>query len=198
MRGSIRFRELVRRLQTLRTNFLPVSFSPLGQYSSSEYDFARAYVVLAHAEIEAYVEDRARERARQAVGRWKNTGRTSAVISRLLEFHNISMRKPWKRATKSEKEINAAVSSFFDTLKKNHGVKEQDLLTMLYPIGLRLRDMDNAWLATMDSFGLQRGTLAHQSIKTQQPLDPETEYKRIRSEILSGLKKLDRKISRLK
>jgi hypothetical protein len=80
------------------------------------------------------------------------------------------------------------------TIDNNHGIREDNLFQIFYPIGLKMSDMDNTWLATMDSFGISRGEVAHTSIKTQQPIDPATVFKKITSDILPGLMKLDRKL----
>ena len=82
-------------------------------------------------------------------------------------------------------------------IDQNHGIREENLSKILFPIGIEPWSLDNVWLTTMDSFGRARGSVAHTSVKTQQPIDPETEFTRIAKLILPGLKKLDKKISRL-
>ena len=59
MAYSPRLRELLIRIQTLENHFLPtgLKFSSTGQYSPLEEDHGRAYVLLVHAEIEAYFEE---------------------------------------------------------------------------------------------------------------------------------------------
>jgi hypothetical protein len=194
---SKRFKQLDKRLKTLRAHFLPAAFSPIGQYTVKEYDFARAYLVLAHAEIEAFIEDRAKERVDIVFGRWNRAGRVSEVIRALIAFHNIQLRRPWKLIDNSARSVRSAVNSYFGVLKNNHGVREENLLKVLFPIGIGPKEIKTTWLATMDSFGVERGSIAHTSIKTQQPIDPEGEFKKIREQVLPGLKRLDRKLSRV-
>jgi hypothetical protein len=69
MAQSLRLRSLLARLKTLEKHFLPkgLKFPSTGQYSKHEEDQGRAYVLLAHAELESYFEDRAEEILNQCV-----------------------------------------------------------------------------------------------------------------------------------
>lgn len=194
---SRRFNQLVKRLESLRAHLLPPRFSLTGQYSNKDYDLARAYLVLAHAEIEAYCEDRGRKVAQRAHELWKRKGRQSKVLRRLILFHHAEARKPWMPVERSPEKIEKAVNYYISLVEKNHGVREDNLFGMFFPIGIESRAVDNVWLTIMDSFATSRGAVAHTSVKTQQPIDPQGELNRIAREILPGLKKLDRKIGRL-
>lgn len=198
MASSRRFKQLVKRLGELRAHLLPPKFSPTGQYSDKDYDLARAYLVLAHAEIEAYCEDRGRRVAQVAHQLWKRKGRHSATLMGLLRFHHATARKPWTPIDKSPNKIEGAVNYYISSIiDQNHGIREENLSKILFPIGIDPVTLDNIWLTTMDSFGISRGAIAHTAVKTQQPIDPENEFVRITKQILPGLRKLDRKISRL-
>ncbi len=197
MPTSRRFRALVNRLDTLRHNFLSKQFSPIGKYTAREHDLTRAYVLLAHAEIESYVEDRAKEIAQRAETRWSKAGAHSRVIRRLVGFHKLKNLRPWEPFDKSTDTIRAALNSYDSLIRNNHGIKENNVRTVLYPIGIEYADLNITWLVNLEAFGKRRGLLAHSSIKTLQPPDPETEFKNV-GDILKGLKGLDRKISRLR
>jgi hypothetical protein len=185
-------------LDTLRHNFLPKDFSPIGQYEARQHDLARGYVLLVHAEIESYLEDRAREIANSAEKRWKTTGIHSRVIKSVVLFHNHSKNEPWKPFDRAAVKIQAALNSYASLISNNHGIKETNICRLLFPIGIEYHSLNATWLITVDSFGSFRGSLAHlSSIKTQQPIDPETEFKKV-IEIVKGLRSLDRKINRLK
>ena len=56
MAYSVRFKTLEARVIVLRKQFLPARFSPSGAYSPAEFDNARAYRMLVHAELEHYLE----------------------------------------------------------------------------------------------------------------------------------------------
>jgi hypothetical protein len=198
MSSSRRFTQLAKRLKALRTHLLPQKFSPTGQYSVQQHDLARAYVVLVHAELEAYCEDRGTYIAQRAQEVWKKKGRHTSTLMQLLRFHHATARKPWTPIDKSPNKVEGAFKYYMATIiGQNHGIREENLSKIFFPIGIDLLKIDNVWLTTMDSFGAARGAVAHTSVKTQQPIDPETEFNRIDKQILPGLKKLDKKINRL-
>jgi hypothetical protein len=163
MASSRRYRQLSKRLDILAEHFLPEQFSPTGQYTDREEDHARAYVLLVHAEVESFIEDRAKELVTKAHARWANHGRCTRMMVRLLRHHLDSKKLPWKPVVKSADAINAAVNSFSSVIASNNGIKEVNLLTMLFPIGVDYRQFNTAWLATIDSFGTDRGMFAHTS-----------------------------------
>ena len=71
----------------LRQHFLPTAFSPTGVYDDKTLDHTRAFALLAHAELEAYFEDRAQSKIERAHTRWKSHRTCSALLSRLLLYH---------------------------------------------------------------------------------------------------------------
>src|SRR5260370_2096206 len=167
MAKSHRFAALLKRLSTLRDHFLPKTFSPIGQYHIREHDLARAYVLLAHAEIESYLEDRGRDIAALAEKRWKATGTNSKVIRSMVTFHNHVKNEPWKPFDKTPAKITSALKGYGRLIKNNHGIKETNVCRLLFPIGLDYRILNVTWLANLDSFSSVRGSLAHlSSIKT--------------------------------
>lgn len=196
MPASKRFQRLVTRLAVLEKHLLPAQFSPTGRYSVREVDLARAYVLLAHAEIEAYFEDRAQGRVDRAYDAWQNRQVCSSLLSRLVMYHE-ARAKSWDVTTVSTQTVAKAVNFYVSELRGNHGIKEKNLLSMFLPLGLKHGDFDASLLATLNSFGFLRGKLAHESIKTHQPIDPKNERDKIRQHILPELRKLDRKISQL-
>jgi hypothetical protein len=197
MSTSRRFRTLTKSLDTLRLYFLPKQFSTLGKYTAREHDLARAYVLLVHAEIESYIEDRAKEIADRAETRWSKAGTHSRVIRRVVGSHHLRNQRPWEPFNKSAAAIRAALNSYDSLIHNNHGIKENNLRTLLFPIGIQYKDLNITWLVNLESFGNRRGLLAHNSIQMLQPVDPDTEFKKVR-DILKGLRGLDRKISRLR
>jgi hypothetical protein len=194
---SHRFRTLVSRLRILRERFLPDQFNPIGHYSQREYDLARGYVVLAHAELEAYIEDRAIEITQRAESNWQTRGRHSRVIRGICASHNMQTRQPWLSFTKDANKIRSALKFYKRQVRDNHGIKEVNLLRLVFPIGIQHQSINAALLTDLDAFGSFRGGIAHSSIKTQQPIDIEARYKKIEA-IIKRLKILDRKINNLR
>ena len=62
------------RIRELRNHFLPKLFDPTGSYSARQLDRARAFRLLAHAEIEWYLELVSSETANKAYEAWKVRG----------------------------------------------------------------------------------------------------------------------------
>ena len=61
---SARYIELVKEMHDLKLYLLPKTFDPLGNYTQEELVKTLAFRVLAHAELESYIEDRAFELAK--------------------------------------------------------------------------------------------------------------------------------------
>jgi hypothetical protein len=204
--ASVRFRELERRLKKLRNRFLPAEFSPTGDYSELQLDRARGYRLLAHAEIEAFLEEKCKNAANSTLTQFRADGRPKLMLLNILSFHltqkpqlsEQQIKDIFARRTKhSETAATHAVTAYNYVLVTNNGIKEANLLRMILPLGLNPADIDPTWVNTLDTFGSNRGQVAHTSIKTQQQIDPQNELKTM-EQILMGLEKLDDLITNLR
>ena len=200
MAKSKRLLQLEKRLNVLREHFIPPLFSPLGSYDKRTQDQARAFILLAHAELESYVEDRAREKVDQAHRGWKSNRVCNVLMSRLLLYHSAKSAKAegWGLNLPSDKSVGKAVNFYVSELSQNHGIREQNILSILIPIGLSHSKIDTTLLATLDSFGAVRGTLAHLSVKAHQSIDPKTISANVWSNIVPNLEQLDKNINQLR
>jgi hypothetical protein len=202
--ASARFLQLTRRANKLRRIFLPANFSPTGVYSARQLDLARAYRLLVHAEIESYLEDRSKDVVIRAMRQFKSDRKPRKVVLNLLSFH--SRVKPlsdgkllelYASGTEHlEDALDSAAAAYHYALGQNHGVKQCDIMKLLLPIGFRPSDLDAAFIATLDSFGANRGEVAHTSIKTQQQIDPQTELSTV-SLLIQYLQEIDRGFDRI-
>lgn len=191
-RKSKRFRVLEKELNRLRKYFLPKKFNPLGRYTERQLAHATAYRILAHAEIEAYLEDRVKEVADNAMQEWRESNKISRTLLCLLAFSGLQLESPPDSLTSSQtslnkksreklqlkKKIGKIYSSFLASVDKNHGLKESNILALLLPVGIDSQDLDQGWLNLMNTFGEKRGLIAQtsaSSYKTTQPLDPKQE-----------------------
>lgn len=84
MANSTRYNSLVTRIDQLNVHLLPV-IDPTVSYSEKDIDLTRAFCLLCHAEIEAYLEDFTLEVVTKAFNQW-NTDKKS--ISPII-FHLI-------------------------------------------------------------------------------------------------------------
>ncbi len=82
--NSSLYKNLVRRLIELRRHMLPEQFSPIGDYEENIRDQALGFRVLAHAEIEHYLEDLAVSTIEDALKSWDQTGQPNHVMVSFL------------------------------------------------------------------------------------------------------------------
>ncbi|MFN9403275.1 MAG: hypothetical protein ACK57R_05995, partial [Dolichospermum sp.] len=92
MPKSDKFITLRTQLNRLKNEFIP-EISPTGLYSESQLSRTAAYRVLAHAEIESYLEERAWEVVQNAKTLWTK-GKTTRTLICLLGFSGLTMDKP--------------------------------------------------------------------------------------------------------
>ena len=207
MDNSERFNELKRGLDELRRHLLPQDFDPTGKYEPDVITKTLAYRVLAHAEIEAYVEEKTWEAACSAINAFKERGTSSRILLTLLAYSGMQMelppatidpiqekqRKDWANKTKLMKKLEKAVNSFRRSIDLNHGIKEENILKLLLPVGIKDVEIDELWLANINSFAEMRGLAAHSSSsssRAKQQVDPRTELERVES-IIEGLSAID-------
>jgi hypothetical protein len=203
-RGSKQYGDLVARLEQLRVHLLSFLPAPpaIRLYSDQEIDSTRAYVVLAHAEIEAFCENRALERARIAKALHTQTGEIRPILRRVLS-HFLSKSLGTRAglwidvSNPPANALDAAFQSYQALVKGNNGIKRENLEKMLFPIGISESELSPGWLAQMSSFGTGRGLLAHSSARTQQALDPTTQLTAVNG-LLKGLYDLDRRVAAIR
>lgn len=209
MPQTARYRILTRRLAELRVNLLPKAFSPTGQYSRRQLDRARGYRLLAHAEIEAYIEDAAREAVLSKLRAWKSGRNPSQVLLAFMAAYHSGFGVDESDATAVpagarerpkdhiDEIIDRASQQFNRRIEDNHGVRIDNLKRLLLPLGIDFPTLDQTWLTNMDEFGKRRGEVAHKTAGAQRTIDPRTEYQYVR-DLLVGLAELDRNIVALR
>ena len=200
MGNSSRYKKLISRISSLERNLLP-AVKVSGNYSKKESDMIRSYVLLVHAEIESYFEDVASLKVQQALARWTANRTKSNCLLAIMSFCSNEIN--WDGIPKVDRlrfnyRINKVVSHFINKLGANHGIKSNHLYKILLPIGIEESDLDNAWLSTMDSFGSQRGSIAHSTISAQNQIDLVTERNNINNNILPPINDLDLLIKSIK
>jgi hypothetical protein len=185
---SKRLEQLKRNVETLRQQFLPDPFSPLGVYPNEALTQAhtRAFVVFAHAEIESFLEEWARDIVSSAESIWRSTDRITApliflvasAIDRVSFPDSLGPPAPADPPQRLRTHCGKAIASFYDAIKANHGIKEKNVLSLLSPLGLSATALSPTLLPNLNSFGSKRGLHAHNSAKVVitilsdlQPLD---------------------------
>lgn len=199
MAMSRRLKQLTTRLSFLENNILP-SERVDGNYTKKEQDLIRSFVLLTHAEIEAYLEDVAKTRVTKSLSDW-NTSRTkSNCIKSVVSFigHDLKFEND-ANSNNIQYRVNKTVAHYMNAVvDKNHGIKEKNILKVLLPLGIELNELDQTWLSVMESFGSTRGLIAHSSFNVQTSIDRNTELNRIKTQILPELTNIDALIKKIK
>ncbi|MCA3719760.1 hypothetical protein [Phenylobacterium sp.] len=212
---SGRFHDLKNRIQELRRLLLPSRFEPTGTYKDPLRVTTRAlsFRVLAHAEVETYLEDRVLEVATTALQAWETQRFVSVVTFHLIGFSGRAVdlppdtlfttdqnkQKTWEHKTAIDHRFSRCVSDFHHRIRQqNHGVKEKNIMSLLIPIGFDMSKCDQLFLQMMSTFGEERGLVAHTSGKShvQKAVDPKSEYTNLVN-ILKDLKVIDDEFDRL-
>lgn len=195
MPQSRRLRQVIARIATLEAHFLPTTFSLTGHYTKRQTDHTKAYLLLVHAELESYFEDRAERLVIRAQEQWKRHTRCTPLLSRIILYHHATDKNALDAI--SDDTVSKAVNAFLYRLKQNHGIKEQHLRNILLPLGINHQALDTRLIAACNQLARKRGQFAHASFKAHQPIDPKTERDNIHMNILPELKKLDRRLTDL-
>lgn len=193
--ASSRYEALRGRVKELRRCLLPARFSDLGVYHDAARTTVRAlsFRVMAHAEVEAYLEERSLEIANAAAVAWRVQQRVSLTTLSLLGFsgHHLStppdtlkapgknQEKSWPDRTQIGNRLKNAIEAYVKYVRiDNHGVRERQLMAMLIPLGIAPSDLDPLAVADIDNFGHQRGETAHSSTAGQLTIgiDPKAEF----------------------
>src|SRR5579859_3618769 len=213
MANSRRYQQLLVQLNRLRKHFLPVRWNPTGVYSKRKIDYAIAYRIFAHAEIESFIEEILLRVVDENYSRWSAAGKPSFVLICLVaasktgwqdaeaeELGMIPMKPPKEKRDDDSihQWIERAVQQYRDIVENNHGVTSQNLKRLLMPVGIAMSDLDLTWLNNMNSFAGQRGFVAHHSrIGVTTLPDPKTEKDMVEN-LKLGLKDLDEKVIAIK
>jgi hypothetical protein len=188
MPTSLRYNNLVARITQLESHLLPAIDQTLN-YSDKDRDLTRAFCLLCHAELEAYIEDITKEVVGRAFSKWKADKK---IISPII-FH-LAYNYKQENGKPKEAPYNMVFKSYntlIETINKNNGIKENNLLGFFRPIGY---EIDPTLQSTLNDYGKNRGDIAHTSFNTQQPLDPATEKNNIR-QILNALATFDNELN---
>lgn len=186
MAGISLHHALMQSIERLRQALLPDPFDPTGSYIRPEdvHLRAAAFRVLAHAELEAFVEDLAKGLFQTAWSAWTTHNLPSRVLLGLLAFSGQNHQAPpgSLKEQGGEFEISPILerskNAWYYYFNNNNGLKEKNILRLLLPLGVSAADIDPTLLLDLSSYGSARGEVAHtSSLKVKSFIDPETEYR---------------------
>lgn len=206
-------RSLGQRLIELRFYYLPdderltstLDFSQ--ELTAQEKEFAKAFCVMCHAEIEAYLESLARKKAHAAFAKWDKFKKPSKCLMFLLYSYGFELNLEKRSSPKSRNddgtrrtkfeilvETSPQVKKAYDDLiDNNHGIKERHLNSLFGTIGYDISKMDTVLLGDLNSWANDRGHHAH---GFNRPLNPKDELDRVKRVFLA-LDKFTNQVDRL-
>ncbi|NWB73578.1 hypothetical protein HX805_14060 [Pseudomonas sp. G5001] len=195
MTNTLRYSELSNRLAELEDHLITKEFSDIGDYEEQVKDMARGYRLLAHAEIESYLEDVVRQIADKTLAKWQTSNIGSkeliSVLAALKNDPEISDRQLSSLKTTEETVIYSFVL-FKKRITKNNGIKEKDVKALMSPIGFDIEALIPELVPLLDSFGTKRGEVAH-STSLKKEINPKDEVADVKN-IHGYLEKLDKKM----
>lgn len=195
MTNTLRYSELSNRLAELEDHLITKEFSEIGDYEEQVKDMARGYRLLAHAEIESYLEDVVRQIADKTLAKWQasNIGSKEliSVLAALKNDPEISDKQLSSLKT-TEETVNYSFVLFKKRITKNNGIKEKDVKALMSPIGFDIEALIPELVPLLDSFGTKRGEVAH-STSLKKEINPKDEVADVKN-IHGYLEKLDQKM----
>ncbi len=210
MTESQEFIEFRDRIRFLEQVLLKSSLLNVSEPTPEEVIKILSFRLMAHAEIEDFVESRVENIAISASAAFTNGVVSKALLS-IASFTESSVGAPapslapsqpsqaqnWLTRLHLTERTRRYVTAFVKAIKNNHGIKEENLLALLLPVGVPAQSIDPIWLADCDSFGSDRGDAAHRSSTrvsaTPNPVDERDKVYRI----VEGLRSLDAEFSGL-
>jgi hypothetical protein len=147
------------------------------------------------------------------ISAYKTRGFINKTIPCMLAFSSLTLEAPpeslsspqpskqneWDEKLGLTRKIEKCVNTLHYVLGENHGIKEKNMLRLLLPIGIEADELDNTWLAAMNSFGESRGQVAHSTAASYRATnlpDPQNEYSTVQY-LLAGLRDVDGLLNRL-
>ncbi len=156
----------------------------------------RSFRLLSHAEIEYYVESTMLDKIREAKNNYFVKNRVSDILINLLAYSDVEFPKISTHLNEVNGSndisfrINKAINAYEYTVKRNNGIKEENIIPLLLPLGIQYSMLDQVLFNNLSSFGKSRGDTAHQSSKVQVLINPQDEINVI-NYLLEGLESLD-------
>lgn len=181
-----RIEMLKERLDCLKETFF-VNTNENGELTHSERDKIKALRLLVHAEIESYIEDLAKQIFEYGVNKWKNENLATFQICALFIWHP---------DIETKKDVHTKANQIFikyrkNILGQNNGIKEENIKKLFHPLGYKIDTFSPEFIATLNSYGAERGEVAHSSaIAIQTQLDYQTEVDKINA-LIEGLERFE-------
>ncbi|TIX50386.1 hypothetical protein E5222_08915 [Alteraurantiacibacter aquimixticola] len=129
----------------------------------------KSYILMAHAIIEEYLENISLHVAKEAIRELNSNSTVTTALLGLISSGIIGRIEEDGISRKIKREpfedlklfAETAFGRFKTVVSSNNGIKKEDQLKLLIPIGIDPETEDPATMAALDSFGGKRGAIAH-------------------------------------
>ena len=191
-KAKMLLQKLEKRLSELE-HLLP-STTPTDLYPQDTQDKMLGYRLLAHAEIEGFIEALANLTLTEIWNKPRNGGPLTEAAIAMVEFRKRLLFPPRHLTKPPATDINVlreAVSELNNKISTNNGITEKDILKLFLPLGVDLTAFNTSWLISLNALGEQRGDVAHNSWEnaTYSETTPATEKASV-TDVLQGLSSL--------
>jgi len=196
------YRQLITCEKELRSTLITKTVISNFTSKTSQYRL-RAYRLLSHAEIESYIENIILYKVSIEKVKLQQAKQISNCIACIMaynktEFPNISSHLA---EISNRNDIifrtSAIIYTFESQVKRNNGIKEENIIPLLVPLGIDYQSLSQTLLNTMSSFGQNRGSTAHNSSKVQHLINPNDEISMV-NQIIQDLQLVDNLVVSIK
>jgi hypothetical protein len=162
----------------------PITFQP-------DLDRLAAYRLLVHAEIEDFMEAKAKESLLNIRNRMSGTAPWLRLSPELLPLAIVLKKalpsQEHLEVSKFSDYVDELISGAMAAISENNGVKSNSFLLLSICAGKTVDEIDQALSASLNSYGKARGDVAHKSVihshSLQAPSAEQATAKRLVSEI---------------
>lgn len=182
LRNSSLYKKMEKNIKLLKKQFCTsaVLSNPISQTSQL---FIDAYLVLVHAEFESYIETCINNKIDNDLIKFRTSHQLTKSLASCAAFsnkqHNPSQDLTSALSNSFESILNENVNQLHDTIDKNHGIKQYNIVPLLTKIGFDFNSVDHTEFLELDNFGKVRGDIAHKSIGIRAPVTITDEELRI-------------------
>lgn len=164
-------------------------------------EITKAYVLLAHAEIEKYFELVSLKIVNDAYLKYGREQNANSPLSALLSTDVHTVKTPEDFFEEREKflfdydsndRIKHYREDYICVVKQNHGIKGRNVFNLLWKIGFKKEEVGETLLLKLDDYGRKRGFIAHTGYCPNRTLLNYDEEKTLVKELLIEIEKFDK------
>lgn len=194
---SIYFQDLAQNCASLEAKFITQQLhDELKDFASftADTEYLAAYRFLVHAEIEDYLERKARAHLDTLKIQVKTKPRPKISslhwVYRHCSYFDITLPKDYQfNESVFFGKIEEAITKAEEALSKNNGIKGESFKLAAFILGYELDELDQGLIIMLNAFGEARGTIAHRGLpRVRQTINLPSVEKNDVDKIIAGLK----------